>query len=93
MPYPRVIPHQDGAGVIEAVGAGVAPTRVGEPVWLYEAQLGRACGTAAEWVALQCQRRALAAGHRHAGRGLSGCPGDDRVAASLRMVRYRARPY
>ena len=52
MPYPRVIPHQDGAGVIEAVGAGVAPTRVGEPVWLYEAQMGRAFGTAAEWVVL-----------------------------------------
>jgi NADPH2:quinone reductase len=52
MPYPRVIPHQDGAGVIEAVGAGVAPTRVGEPVWIYEAQMGRAFGTAAEWVVL-----------------------------------------
>jgi NADPH:quinone reductase len=52
MPFPRVIPHQDGAGVIEAVGAGVAPTRVGERVWLYEAQLGRPFGTAAEWVVL-----------------------------------------
>src|SRR3954449_6238586 len=24
MPYPRVIPHSDGAGVVDAVGAGVA---------------------------------------------------------------------
>ena len=32
--------------MIEAVGAGVAPTRVGERVWLYEAQLGRPFGTA-----------------------------------------------
>jgi len=52
MSFPRVIPHQDGAGVIEAVGAGVAPARVGERVWLYEAQLGRPFGTAAEWVVL-----------------------------------------
>lgn len=52
IPFPRVIPHQDGAGVIEAVGEGVPATRVGERVWLYEAQLGRAYGTAAEWVSL-----------------------------------------
>src|SRR5262250_585679 len=52
IPFPRVIPHQDGAGVIEAVGAGVAPARVGVRVWLYEAQLGRPFGTAAEWVVL-----------------------------------------
>jgi NADPH2:quinone reductase len=52
MPYPRIVPHQDGAGVIEAVGAGVPASRVGERVWLYEAQLGRADGTAAEYVAL-----------------------------------------
>jgi NADPH2:quinone reductase len=42
-----VIPHQDGAGVIDAVGDGVAPTRIGERVWLFEAQYRRACGTAA----------------------------------------------
>jgi len=52
IPFPRVIPHQDGAGVIEAVGAGVSPARVGERVWLYEAQLGRPFGTAAAWVVL-----------------------------------------
>ena len=52
MPYPRIIPHQDGAGVIEAVGEGVAAARVGERVWLYEAQLKRPFGTAAEYVAL-----------------------------------------
>ena len=52
MPFERIIPHQDGAGVIEAVGEGVPEERVGERVWLYEAQLGRAFGTAAEYVAL-----------------------------------------
>lgn len=52
MPWPRIIPHQDGAGVIEAVGDGVDPGRIGERVWLYEAQLGRPFGTAAGYVAL-----------------------------------------
>jgi NADPH2:quinone reductase len=46
------IPHQDGAGVIEAVGAGVDPGRVGERVWLWLAAAGRRWGTAAEWSVL-----------------------------------------
>lgn len=50
--YPRVIPHQDGAGVIVAAGADVDGGRVGERVWIYEAQLGRAFGCAAEYVAV-----------------------------------------
>lgn len=50
MPWPRIIPHQDGAGVVDAVGAGVPPGRVGERVWVYEAQRGRPFGTAAESV-------------------------------------------
>lgn len=49
MPFPVIIPHQDGAGVIEDVGEGVPKSRVGERVWVYEAQLGRAFGTAAEY--------------------------------------------
>ena len=52
MPWPRIIPHQDGAGVIEAIGPGVSGRRVGERVWLYEAQLKRPFGTASEYVAL-----------------------------------------
>jgi len=43
------IPHQDGAGIIEAVGPGVDPGRVGERVWLWLAAVGRRWGTAAEW--------------------------------------------
>ncbi|MGK2911505.1 MAG: alcohol dehydrogenase catalytic domain-containing protein [Sphingobium sp.] len=50
MPYARVIPHQDGAGMIEAVGTGVPATRIGERVWIFEAQSGRAAGTAADYV-------------------------------------------
>ena len=42
------VPHQDGAGVIEAVGEGVEPARVGERVWLFFAAWQRAWGTAAQ---------------------------------------------
>ena len=48
MPYPRVIPHSDGAGVIDAVGDGVDAARTGERVWVYGAQSYRAFGTAAQ---------------------------------------------
>ncbi len=50
--FPRVIPHSDGAGVIDEVGSGVAPARVGERVWVWNAQWKRAFGTAAEYVVL-----------------------------------------
>ncbi len=50
MPAPRVIPHLDGAGVIDSVGAGVAESRLGQRVWVYEAQGDRPFGTAAELV-------------------------------------------
>ena len=50
MPFPRVVPHSDGAGFIDAVGAGVPPARVGEAAWCYGAQSYRAFGTAAEYV-------------------------------------------
>jgi NADPH2:quinone reductase len=50
MPYPRVIPHSDGAGVVDRVGDGVSESRVGERVWCYGAQSGRPFGTAAEYV-------------------------------------------
>ena len=49
-PFARIVPHQDGAGVIDAVGPGVPDTRIGERVWIYMAQWGRAFGTAAEYV-------------------------------------------
>jgi NADPH:quinone reductase len=49
MAWPLVIPHQDGAGVIDAVGAGISAERLGERVWLYMAQRGQARGTGAEY--------------------------------------------
>lgn len=48
----RVIPHFDGAGVIDAVGSGVDASRVGQRVWFYEAQWQRDFGAAAEFVTL-----------------------------------------
>lgn len=56
MPYPRIVPHQDGAGVIEAVGQGVSASRVGERVWIYEAQWQRPLGTGAQYVSLPSER-------------------------------------
>ena len=44
-----MIPHQDGAGVIDRVGAGVPESRLGERVWLFESQFGRPFGSAAEY--------------------------------------------
>ncbi len=43
------IPHHDGAGVIDAVGAGVDPRRAGQRVWVWLAAAGRPWGTAAQW--------------------------------------------
>ncbi|MDW3182742.1 NADPH:quinone reductase [Roseobacter sp.] len=48
--WTHVMPHHDGAGVIEAVGSGVSELRVGERVWLHSVQWGGADGTAAEYV-------------------------------------------
>jgi len=50
------VPHHDGAGVIEAVGAGVDPARVGERVWLWLAAFGRRWGTAAEWTVVPARQ-------------------------------------
>src|SRR5205807_9831249 len=50
MPYPRVIPHSDGAGEIDAVGVDVEPSRRGERVWCFGAQSYRPFGTAAQYV-------------------------------------------
>ena len=53
-----VIPNSDGAGIIEAVGDGVDAGRVGERVWIYQAQYERRFGTAAEHVAIDARRAA-----------------------------------
>lgn len=50
--FPRVIPHSDGAGVIDAVGEGVSQARIGERVWVWNGQWKRPFGTAAEFISL-----------------------------------------
>jgi NADPH:quinone reductase len=52
MAFPRVIPHSDGAGTVEAVGEGVPRGRIGERVWIWNGQWKRPFGTAAEFIAL-----------------------------------------
>ncbi|MGZ5843509.1 MAG: NADPH:quinone reductase [Xanthobacteraceae bacterium] len=54
--FPRVIPHSDGAGEIDAVGEGVSPARVGERVWVWNGQWRRPFGTAAEWIVLPSEQ-------------------------------------
>jgi NADPH2:quinone reductase len=56
MAFPWVIPHQDGAGVVEAVGADVPSERIGERVWVYEATFNRQGGTAAEYCVVPAAR-------------------------------------
>lgn len=52
MEFPRVIPDSDGAGVVDEIGSGVDRALLGQRVWLYNGQRGRAFGTAAEFIAL-----------------------------------------
>ena len=63
MPAPLVVPHSDGAGVIDAVGEGVAPGRIGERVWIWNGQWKRAFGTAAEYIALPSGQAVLLPDH------------------------------
>jgi hypothetical protein len=44
IPYPRVIPHSDGAGRIDQLGVGVSSDWMGRSVWCYGAQSYRPFG-------------------------------------------------
>lgn len=50
--FPRIVPNNDGSGVIDRVGQGVDPARNGERVWIFGAQAGRPMGTAADYTVL-----------------------------------------
>ena len=58
MPYPRIIPHSDGAGTVDAVGEGVSQEWVGRRVWCYGAQSYRPFGTAAEYTVVPLEQAA-----------------------------------
>lgn len=53
---PFQIPHSDGAGVIDRVGAGIAPERLGERVYVWNAAWGRPLGSCAQFVALPAEQ-------------------------------------
>ena len=56
MPYPRIIPHSDGAGRIDKVGEGVPSEWIGRSVWCYGAQSYRPFGTAAEFTVIPVEK-------------------------------------
>jgi NADPH2:quinone reductase len=55
-PFPEVTPNQDGAGVVDALGEGVADLAVGDRVWVYLAGHQRPTGTAQEYTNLPADR-------------------------------------
>ncbi|MFM8576227.1 MAG: NADPH:quinone reductase [Limnohabitans sp.] len=72
---PRIVPHSDGAGLIDQVGEGVDPTRLGQRVWTWNAQWQRPMGTAAEYVVLpQAQAVRLPEGTDFAAGACLGIP-------------------
>jgi NADPH2:quinone reductase len=55
LPHPQV-PNQDGAGIVESVGAGVTSVSPGDRVWIWDAAYQRADGTAQELALLPAER-------------------------------------
>ncbi len=73
---PLIVPHSDGAGVIEAVGAGVSAARVGQRVWIWNGQWQRPMGTCAQYIALpEAQAVALPDDTDFAAGACMGIPG------------------
>ncbi|MET7519392.1 NADPH:quinone reductase [Streptomyces sp. NPDC005480] len=76
MSYPRVIPHSDAAGIIDAVGDGIDARRVGTRVWAYGAQSYRPFGTAAQYTVVPADRAVPLPDHLSDDLGASlGIPG------------------
>jgi NADPH2:quinone reductase len=81
---PLIVPHSDGAGVIEAVGAGVSAARVGQRVWIWNGQWQRAMGTCAQYIALpDAQAVTLPDGTDFAAGACMGIPGLTAVQAVI----------
>lgn len=81
---PLIVPHSDGAGVIEAVGEGVPASRVGERVWVWNGQWQRPMGTCAQFIALPAEQAvALPAGTDFAAGACMGIPGLTAVQAVI----------
>lgn len=79
---PCIVPHSDGAGWIDQVGAGVDPARLGQRVWTWNAQWQRPMGTCAEYVVLpQAQAVTLPEGTDFAAGACLGIPALTAIAA------------
>ena len=50
--FPRIIPHNDGGGVVDKLGQGASGHEAGDRVWVYNARYKRAFGTSAQYVCL-----------------------------------------
>ena len=50
--WDRIVPDSDGAGIIDRVGPGVEPSRIGQRVWVYNGQWERPYGTSAQYIAI-----------------------------------------
>jgi NADPH2:quinone reductase len=59
MPFPRIVPHSDGAGTVDAVGTGVPDSWIGQRVWCYGAQSYRPFGTAADYTVVPLHQAIL----------------------------------
>jgi NADPH2:quinone reductase len=56
LPFPEIVPGQDGAGVVDAVGNGVSGVSVGDRVWVLLAQHDHPIGTAAEFTVVRADQ-------------------------------------
>lgn len=54
--YDEIVPNQDGAGVVDAVGADVSDLKVGDRVWVFLAAHQRPTGTAQEFTVVPASR-------------------------------------
>jgi len=76
MPYPRVVPHSDAAGTVDAVGDGIDARRIGQRAWVYGAQSYRPFGTAAQYTVVPGDLAVPLPDHLSDGLGASlGIPG------------------
>ena len=94
MPYPRIVPHSDGSGVLDAVGEGVDSSRVGRRVWVYGAQSYRPFGTAAQLTVVPAEQAVELPDEvsDELGAHASGSPASPRTARSSRTAPSPARP-